>query len=114
MAEESEITSEIFDDTIAAAGPVPKILFAEDIPDLRDAIVMVLGEQGAASDGLEATALVPDFDPDLVILDMRTAPHHFASIPAFLAESRRVLRASGVLLLVDTTTSENEVARVGH
>jgi ubiquinone/menaquinone biosynthesis C-methylase UbiE len=45
---------------------------------------------------------------------MRTAPHHFASIPAFLAESRRVLRASGVLLLVDTTTSENEVARVWH
>ena len=68
----------------------------------------------AASDGLEATALVPAFDPDLVILDMRTAPHHFASIPAFLAESRRVLRASGVLLLVDTTTSENEVARVWH
>ena len=105
MAEESEITSEIFDDTIAAAGPVPKILVAEDIPDLRDAIVMVLVNRGlvqAASDGLEATALVPAFDPDLVILDMRTAPHHFASIPAFLAESRRVLRASGVLLLVDT------------
>ena len=74
MAEESEITSEILDDTIAAAGPVPKILVAEDIPDLRDAIVMVLGEQGylvqATSDGLEATALVPAFDPDLVILDM--------------------------------------------
>ena len=49
---------------------------------------------------------------DLVMC--RTAPHHFASIPAFLAESRRVLRASGVLLLVDTTTSENEVARVWH
>ena len=73
MAEESEITSEILDDTIAAAGPVPKILVAEDIPDLRDAIVMVLVNRGlvqAASDGLEATALVPAFDPDLVILDM--------------------------------------------
>ena len=74
-AEESEITSEILDDTIAAAGPAQKILVAEDLADLRDAIVMVLTEQGylvqAASDGLEATVLVPAFGPDLVILDMR-------------------------------------------
>jgi DNA-binding response OmpR family regulator len=75
MAQESEITSEILDDPVTATAPAPKILVAEDISDLRDAIVMVLREQGyhvrAASDGLEATALVLVFEPDLVILDMR-------------------------------------------
>ncbi len=48
---------------------------AEDDADLRDAIVLVLAEQGynvqTARDGLEATRMVPTFGPDLVILDMR-------------------------------------------
>ncbi len=53
----------------------PKILVAEDADDLRDAIVLVLVEQGyrvqAARDGHEATILFPEFNPDLVVLDMR-------------------------------------------
>lgn len=53
----------------------PKILVAEDADDLRDAIVLVLVEQGyriqAARDGHEATILFPEFKPDLVVLDMR-------------------------------------------
>ncbi|WP_342825395.1 response regulator [Candidatus Lucifugimonas marina] len=52
-----------------------KILVAEDADDLRDAILLVLVEQGyrvqAARDGFEATQMFPDFDPDLVVLDMR-------------------------------------------
>ena len=106
MAEESEITSEIFDDTIAAAGPVPKILVAEDIPDLRDAIVMVLGEQGAASDGLEATALVPAFDPDLVILDMSMPQMSGADACA------AIRKTSNVPIIMFTST--NDAAEVSE
>ena len=110
MAEESEITSEILDDTIAAAGPVPKILVAEDIPDLRDAIVMVLGEQGylvqAASDGLEATALVPAFDPDLVILDMRMPRMSGADACA------AIRKTSNVPIIMFTST--NDAAEVSE
>jgi len=74
------------------------------------------GERGLQNVGrafIDAHAL-PFGDTSLDLVMCRTAPHHFSSIPSFLAESRRVLRASGVLLLVDTTTSENEAARVWH
>lgn len=62
---------------------------------------------------VDAHAL-PFKDASLDLVMCRTAPHHFASIPTFLAESRRVLRDSAVLLLVDTTTSEDEAAREWH
>ncbi len=48
---------------------------AEDQPDLLSAILLVLTEEGyqveTARDGLEAAAIAPQFQPDLVILDMR-------------------------------------------
>ncbi len=62
---------------------------------------------------VDAHAL-PFKDASLDLIMCRTAAHHFASIPKFLAESRRVLSDSGVLLLVDTTTSEDEAAREWH
>jgi len=62
---------------------------------------------------VDAHAL-PFGDDSLDLVMCRTAPHHFESIPTFLSEARRVLNDSGVLLLVDTTTSENEAARKWH
>ena len=41
----------------------------------------------------------PDASFDLVTC--RTAPHHFADVPAFVAEVARVLRPGGVFGLVD-------------
>ena len=59
----------------AATAYSPKILVVEDSADLRDAIVLIFREQGyqvqTARDGLEATTMVPEFEPDLVILDLR-------------------------------------------
>ncbi len=47
----------------------------EDSTDLLEAIVLVLLEQGyqtqAARDGLEAMTMFPEFEPDLVVLDIR-------------------------------------------
>lgn len=54
---------------------IKRILLAEDLPDLREAIKLVLLDQGyavqAANDGQEAVTVFSEFDPDLVILDMR-------------------------------------------
>lgn len=67
---ETEIAS-----AATTSATAPKILVAEDGDDLRDAIVLVLLEQGyrvqAARDGHEATLLFPEFEPDIVVLDMR-------------------------------------------
>lgn len=58
-----------------ATASAPKVLFAEDAADLREVIGEVLLEQNyliqAARDGYEAITMFPEFQPDLVILDMR-------------------------------------------
>ena len=57
-----------------APAPGPKILFADDAVDLREAIKIFLLEEGyqcqAAGDGAEAIWLFGEFQPDLVILDL--------------------------------------------
>jgi SAM-dependent methyltransferase len=49
---------------------------------------------------------LPFPDAAFDLLTCRIAPHHFDSVPAFLAESYRVLAPGGRLLLADTTTPE--------
>ncbi|MBT3996298.1 MAG: response regulator [Chloroflexi bacterium] len=72
----------------------PKILVAEDAADLRDAIVLVLLEQGyrvqAARDGHEATLLFPEFNPDLVVLDMRMPKMNGPSACAVIRQTSQV------------------------
>jgi SAM-dependent methyltransferase len=56
--------------------------------------------QGAA----EAIPLASEaFD----VVTCRIAPHHFESMPRFLAESRRVLTSAGRLFIVDTTVPDD-------
>ncbi len=59
----------------ATTASAPKILFAEDVADLREVIGEALLEQNyliqAARDGMEAVTMFAEFQPDLVILDMR-------------------------------------------
>jgi len=67
--------TEIESVSAVTTNPAVKILVAEDADDLRDAIVLVLVEKGyqvrAARDGFEATQMFAEFQPDLVVLDMR-------------------------------------------
>ena len=51
---------------------------------------------------------VPDASVDLVTC--RTAPHHFADVPAFVAEVARVLRPGGVFGLVDNISPADPAA----
>ena len=107
MAEESEITSEILDDTIAAAGPVPKILVAEDIPDLRDAIVIwCLVNRGLPATASKPPPWFPAFDPDLVILDMRMPRTSGADACADIRKTSNVP--------IITFTSTNDAAEVSE
>jgi ubiquinone/menaquinone biosynthesis C-methylase UbiE len=58
----------------------------------------------------EAEAM-PFDDGTFDLVTCRIAPHHFRSVPAFLRETRRVLRQGGRFVLVDTSVpSDSEAA----
>ena len=103
--------------TAFAVADLCDYVIATDISGgMLEQVEKLAGERGHENVGLafaDAQSL-PFADASLDLVMCRTAPHHFASIPTFLSESRRVLNESGVLLLVDTTTSENEAARAWH
>ena len=86
----------------------PKILVAEDADDLREAMVLVLLEKGymvqAASDGYEATQVFPEFEPDLVVLDMRMPK---MSGPTTCAVIRQISQVPIIMF-----TSTNDAAEV--
>jgi ubiquinone/menaquinone biosynthesis C-methylase UbiE len=56
-------------------------------------------EQGAAES-------LPFQDASFDLVTCRVAPHHFISVPKFLAEVRRVLTPGGRFLLADTTVPD--------
>jgi SAM-dependent methyltransferase len=92
-------------------------MIATDISGgMLEQVEKLVGERGIVNVSrsfVDAHAL-PFADSSLDLVMCRTAPHHFKSIPTFLAEAHRVLSDSGLLLLVDTTTSEDGPAREWH
>jgi ubiquinone/menaquinone biosynthesis C-methylase UbiE len=52
---------------------------------------------------------LPFEDATFDLVTCRIAPHHFESIPAFLDETRRVLKASGIVALVDNVVPQGPV-----
>lgn len=52
---------------------------------------------------------LPFDDESFDLVTCRIAPHHFDSIPKFLAEVRRVLKQGGVFALVDNVVPEGSV-----
>ncbi|MCB2407519.1 class I SAM-dependent methyltransferase [Hymenobacter lucidus] len=55
-----------------------------------------------------AAEALPFADASFSIVTCRVAPHHFDSVPQFLAEVKRVLQPGGRFLLADTTVPDNE------
>jgi len=53
---------------------------------------------------------MPFEDGSFDVVTVRTAPHHFASVPEFMSESFRVLRPGGRLLIADTSAPDNAEA----
>jgi ubiquinone/menaquinone biosynthesis C-methylase UbiE len=54
-----------------------------------------------------AAESLPFGDAQFDLVTCRVAPHHFVSVPKFLAESYRVLRAGGKLIISDTTVPDD-------
>jgi len=53
--------------------------------------------------------MLPFDDASFDLVTCRVAPHHFDSIPEFLAESTRVLKPGGVLAVVDNVVPAGSV-----
>lgn len=95
--------------------PVSRILVIDDDAAIRDLLVVALEDEGYAvqgvSGGREALALLPDWPPDLVMLDVHMADLDGA---AFLEACRRDGHATfHVVLLSAMTGLGNEAARLG-
>jgi ubiquinone/menaquinone biosynthesis C-methylase UbiE len=50
---------------------------------------------------------LPFADASFDVVSCRVAPHHFVSVPRFLASARRLLRTGGRVVVADTTTPED-------
>jgi ubiquinone/menaquinone biosynthesis C-methylase UbiE len=65
----------------------------------QEGLTNIRFEKGAAE-------AIPFPDATFDIVSCRVAPHHFVSVPKFCAESFRVLRPGGRLLIADTTVPD--------
>ena len=98
--------------TAYAFAPHVARMWATDITDeMLDLVRSEIGKRGLTGMRVahaKAEAL-PFEDESFDLVTCRIAPHHFDSIPAFLAEARRVLRSDGTLALVDNVVPEGSV-----
>ena len=90
--------------TLLTPAPAPKILFADDAVDLREAIEIFLLEEGyqcqAAGDGAEAIRLFGEFQPDLVILDL-----HMPVVSG--SDACAIIRQQSVVPIIIFTATDN-------
>ena len=87
-------------------------VWATDITD--EMLTMVRGEAGKRGLDNIRTAYakaeaLPFEDGTFDLVTCRIAPHHFDSIPDFLTETRRVLKPTGVMALVDNIVPAGSV-----
>lgn len=87
-------------------------VWATDITqEMLDMVKAEAGKRGLANlrtTYAKAEAL-PFEDESFDLVTCRIAPHHFDSIPEFLAEVRRVLKSAGLLALVDNVVPAGSV-----
>lgn len=95
---------------LAFAGYVTHVTGADLSPGMLAQAGARATEQGVANvDWVEAPAeSLPFADASFDLVTARIAPHHFASVPAFLRETRRVLRPGGLFVLGDTTVPDDD------
>jgi ubiquinone/menaquinone biosynthesis C-methylase UbiE len=98
--------------TAYAFAPHVARVWASDITDeMLNLVREEAGKRGLANVRVayaKAEAL-PFEDAAFDLVTCRIAPHHFDSIPAFLDETRRVLKPNGTVALVDNVVPEDTV-----
>jgi ubiquinone/menaquinone biosynthesis C-methylase UbiE len=94
--------------TALAFGPLVRSVVGVDISEgmLAEARKKAQGMPNVTFQNAAAESL-PFGDAHFDVVTCRVAPHHFESVPDFLAESYRVLRAGGRLLIADTTVPDD-------
>lgn len=102
--------------TAAAFAPhVARVVASDLTPQMLDQAAKLAREKGYANmttASADAEKL-PFPDKSFDVVTCRIAPHHFPNIPAFLAESLRVLKPGGTFALVDNV-SPDEIVTPGH
>ncbi|MBN8920237.1 MAG: methyltransferase domain-containing protein [Rhizobiales bacterium] len=98
--------------TAYAFAPHVRRMWATDItPEMLDIVRGEVAKRGRSSMRV-ATARaegLPFEDATFDLVTCRIAPHHFDSIPQFLAEVHRVLKPGGTLAVVDNVVPEGSV-----
>lgn len=82
---------------------VAEVVASDLTTEMLQAAEKVAKEKGLTNirfESAQAEAL-PYGDATFDLVTCRVAPHHFSSIPQFLAEARRVLKQGGYFLLID-------------
>jgi ubiquinone/menaquinone biosynthesis C-methylase UbiE len=98
--------------TAFAFAPHVARVWATDITDEMLAIVREQAKERALANlrvGYAKAEALPFEDESFDLVTCRIAPHHFDSIPAFLAEAFRVLVRGGTLALVDNVVPAGTV-----
>ena len=87
----------------ALAPHVRRVVASDITPEMLAETEALAAEHGVANleTCLAPAEALPFDDESFDIVTVRTAPHHFADVPAFLAEAARVLNPGGRLVVVD-------------
>lgn len=96
---------------LAYAPDVAEVIASDITPEMLEQVRRLAAERGLANVRTQGDAPAealpfPDGAFDKVLC--RVAPHHFPDVPRFLAESYRVLRPGGALVLCDTITQDDD------
>ncbi len=95
--------------TVFAFAPHVAEVKATDItPEMRQQTKILAAERGLNNVTVEpADAEALPYDEQLFhLVTCRIAPHHFTDIPRFISESARVLKAKGILAIVDNVVPD--------
>jgi SAM-dependent methyltransferase len=96
---------------LAFAPHVAEVIASDITPEMLVQVRRLAAERGLTNirtrgDAPAEALPFPDASFDTVIC--RIAPHHFPDVPRFLAESFRVLRPGGALVLCDTISPDDD------
>jgi ubiquinone/menaquinone biosynthesis C-methylase UbiE len=101
---------------LAFAPKVKHVIAADVTPEMLQVASGLAAKRGVTNvsfaEMLAEKLPFPDASFDLVTC--RTAPHHFADVPAFVTEVARVLRPGGVFGLVDNISPDDPEAAALH
>jgi SAM-dependent methyltransferase len=96
---------------LAYAPDVAEVVASDITPEMLEQVRRLATERGLTNVRTQGNApaeALPFEDATFDTVLCRIAPHHFPDVPRFLAESRRVLRPGGALVLCDTISPDDD------